>query len=163
MNRKLRLTKSAYQIKEEQINFLLEDVTRNLEEYKKAIEIRDKQLADTKKILKNAKTSYHSMVKENKQLKEYIVNIKQIFCHYQQRLEEQNFLREKYFQRPQKKYKKVVYQEETDSEPEAEESQYVPENEPFEQEKEKEQKQLPPKRKTKIFEYLNKDAKKHKR
>ena len=106
MNRKLRLTKSAYQIKEEQINFLLEDVKRNLEEYKKAIEIRDKQLADTKKILKNAKTSYHSMVKENKQLKEYIVNIKQIFYHYQQRLEEQNFLREKYFQRPQKKYKK---------------------------------------------------------
>ena len=103
MNRKLRLTKSAYQIKEEQINFLLEDVTRNLEEYKKAIEIRDKQLADTKKILKNAKTSYHSMVKENKQLKEYIVNIKQIFYHYQQRLEEQNVLREKYFGRPQKK------------------------------------------------------------
>ena len=92
MNRKLRLTKSAYQIKEEQINFLLEDVKRNLEEYKKAIEIRDKQLADTKKILKNAKTSYHSMVKENKQLKEYIVNIKQIFYHYQQRLEEQSFL-----------------------------------------------------------------------
>ena len=163
MNRKLRLTKSAYQIKEEQINFLLEDVKRNLEEYKKAIEIRDKQLADTKKILKNAKTSYHSMVKENKQLKEYIVNIKQIFYHYQQRLEEQNFLREKYFQRPQKKYKKVVYEEETDSEPEAEESQYVPEDEPFEQEKEKEQKQLPPKRKTKIFEYSKKDAKKHKR
>ena len=163
MNRKkLRLTKSAYQIKEEQINFLLEDVTRNLE-YKKAIEIRDKQLADTKKILKNAKTSYHSMVKENKQLKEYIVNIKQILYHYQQRLEEQNLLREKYFQRPQKKYEKVVYQEETDSEPEAQESQYVPEDEPFEQEKEKEQKQLPPKRKTKIFEYLNKDAKKHKR
>ena len=151
MNRKLRLTKSAYQIKEEQINFLLEDVKRNLEEYKKAIEIRDKQLADTKKILKNAKTSYHSMVKENKQLKEYIVNIKQILYHYQQRLEEQNLLREKYFQRPQKKYKKVVYQEETESEPEAEESQYVPEDEPFEQEKEKEQKQLPPKRKTKFL------------
>ena len=73
------------------------------------------------------------------------------------------FLPEKDFQRPQKKYKKVVYEEETDSEPEAEESQYVPEDEPFEQEKEKEQKQLPPKRKTKIFEYLNKDAKKHKR
>ena len=64
MNRKLRPTKSAYQIKEEQIKFLLEDVERNLE--KKAIEIRDRQLANTKKILKNAKISYNSFVKENK-------------------------------------------------------------------------------------------------
>ena len=64
MNRKLRPTKSAYQIKEEQIKFLLEDVERNLE--KKAIEIRDRQLANAKKILKNAKISYTSFVKENK-------------------------------------------------------------------------------------------------
>ena len=64
MNRKLRSTKSAYQIKEEQIKFLLEDVERNLE--KKAIEIRDRQLANAKKILKNAKISYNSFVKENK-------------------------------------------------------------------------------------------------
>ena len=64
MNRKLRPTKSAYQIKEEQIKFLLEDVERNLE--KKAIEIRDRQLANAKKILKNAKISYNSFVKENK-------------------------------------------------------------------------------------------------
>ena len=64
MNRKLRPTKSAYQIKEEQIKFLLDDVERNLE--KKAIEIRDRQLANAKKILKNAKISYNSFVKENK-------------------------------------------------------------------------------------------------
>ena len=76
MIRKLRPTKSAYQIKEEQINFLLEDVERNLEEYKKAIKRRDRQLADAKKILKNAKISYDSIIKENKQLKEYIANIK---------------------------------------------------------------------------------------
>ena len=54
MNRKLRPTKSAYQIEEEQINVLLEDVERNLE-YKKAIEIRDRKLADAKKILENHK------------------------------------------------------------------------------------------------------------
>ena len=54
MNRKLRPTKSAYQIEEEQINVLLEDVERNLE-YQKAIEIRDRQLADAKKILENHK------------------------------------------------------------------------------------------------------------
>ena len=44
MNRKLRPTRSTQQIKEEQINFLLEDVEQNLEENKKAIKIKDKQL-----------------------------------------------------------------------------------------------------------------------
>ena len=42
MNRKLRPTRSTWQIKEEQINFLLEDVEKMLEEYKKAIELKDK-------------------------------------------------------------------------------------------------------------------------
>ena len=55
---------------------------RNLEEYKKAIETRDKQLADANKILRNAKTSYDSIVRENKQLKEYIANIKQRLNQY---------------------------------------------------------------------------------
>ena len=55
MNRKLRLTKSTQQIKEEQINFLLEDVEKNLEEYKQAIELKDKQLSDINKILQGAK------------------------------------------------------------------------------------------------------------
>ena len=35
MNRKLMPTKSTYQFKEEQVNFLLEDIEKNLEEYKK--------------------------------------------------------------------------------------------------------------------------------
>ena len=48
MNRKLRPTRSTQQIKKEQINFLLEDVEKNLEEYKKAIELKDKQLSDVK-------------------------------------------------------------------------------------------------------------------
>ena len=69
MNKRPRPLKSSYQIKEEQVNFLHEDIERNLEENKKAIEIRDKQLADAKKILKNAKTSCNSLVRENKQLK----------------------------------------------------------------------------------------------
>ena len=55
MNRKLRPTKSTQQIKEEQINFLLEGIDKNLEEYKKAIEIKDKQFSDVKKILQGAK------------------------------------------------------------------------------------------------------------
>ena len=49
MNRKLRPTRSTQQSKEEQINFLLEDVEKSLEEYKKAIELKDKQLFDIKK------------------------------------------------------------------------------------------------------------------
>ena len=55
MNRKLRPTKSSYQIKEEQINFLLEDVEKSSEEYKKAIESKDKQLAEAKKVLQGAR------------------------------------------------------------------------------------------------------------
>ena len=61
-----------------------------------------------------------------------------------------------------KKDKKVVCKEEIDHEPEIEESQHIPEDEPIEQEREKEQKQFPSKRKNKIFEYLNKDTKEHK-
>ena len=52
MNRKLRPTKSTQQIKEEQTNFLLEEVEKNLEEYKKGIELKDKQLSDLKKYCK---------------------------------------------------------------------------------------------------------------
>ena len=35
MSRRIRQNKTTQQIKEEQINFLLEDVQKNLEEYKK--------------------------------------------------------------------------------------------------------------------------------
>ena len=52
MNRKLRPTRSTQQIKEEQINFLLKGIEKNLEEYKKAIELKDKQLSDIKKNFK---------------------------------------------------------------------------------------------------------------
>ena len=69
MNRKLKSRKSQYEIKEEQINFLLEDIEKNLEGHKAAIELRDKQLADVKRILKSAKIRYDNLLKENKQLK----------------------------------------------------------------------------------------------
>ena len=49
MNRKLRPTKSLYQLKDEQVNFLLEDLKKKLEEYKKIVEKKDKQLAEAKK------------------------------------------------------------------------------------------------------------------
>ena len=43
MNRKLRPTKSLYQLKDEQVNFLLEDMEKNSEEYKKIVETKDQQ------------------------------------------------------------------------------------------------------------------------
>ena len=58
MNRKLRPTRSTQQIKEEQINFLLEDVEKNLEEHKKAIEMKDQQWSDIKKVLQDAKLRF---------------------------------------------------------------------------------------------------------
>ena len=54
MNRRLRPTKSTQQIKEEEINFLLEDLKKKIEEYKKATELKDKQLSEIKKILQGA-------------------------------------------------------------------------------------------------------------
>ena len=53
------------------MNFLLEGIEKNLEEYKKIVEIKDKQLAESKKILRGAKYSYETLTKE------YIVKIKQ--------------------------------------------------------------------------------------
>ena len=55
MNRKLRPKRSTQQSKEKQINFLLEDVEKSLEEYKRAIVLKGKQLFDIKKILQGAK------------------------------------------------------------------------------------------------------------
>ena len=54
MNRKLRLTRST-----QRINFLLENLEKRLEEYKKAIELKDKQLSEIKffcRVLKEATT-----------------------------------------------------------------------------------------------------------
>ena len=54
MNRKLRPTRYTQKIKEEQINFLLEGIEKNVEKHKKAIELKDKQLSDIK-VLQRAK------------------------------------------------------------------------------------------------------------
>ena len=64
-----------------------------------------------------------------------MLGIKQRLQNYQKQQEEQENLQDmQYFRTTQKKYKKVVYEEESDSEPEAKESQYIPEEEPTEQE-----------------------------
>ena len=100
MNRKLRPARSPYQLKDEQMNFLLEDIEKNLEEYKKIVETKNKQLAEVKRILQGAKNSYKDLTKENKQLKECIVKIKQQFKQQQQQQQPQYFQqKQEYFKR----------------------------------------------------------------
>ena len=84
MSRRIRSNKTSQQIKEEQINFLLEDIEKNLDEYKRALEIKDKQLSDVKRILQNARISYNKVVRENQKLKKYIENIKVRYHQYKQ-------------------------------------------------------------------------------
>lgn len=49
MTRRIRQNKTSQQIKEEEINFLLEDIEKNIDEYKTTLELKDKQLSDIKK------------------------------------------------------------------------------------------------------------------
>ena len=49
MKRKLRPTKSLYKLENEQVSFLLEEIDKNLKEYKKNSRNKDKQLAEVKK------------------------------------------------------------------------------------------------------------------
>ena len=51
MSRRTKQNETSQQIKEEQINFLLEDVEKSLDEYKKALKTKNKQFSDIKKIL----------------------------------------------------------------------------------------------------------------
>ena len=54
-SRRIRQDKTTQQFQKEQINFLLEDIEKNLEEYKKALELKDKQKSDIKELLQYAK------------------------------------------------------------------------------------------------------------
>ena len=73
--------RNQQKIKDEQINYLLRDLVKNLEDYREAIEIKEKQLAEAKRILAAAKQSFDKVSKENRDLKAYIENLKQ---HFQQ-------------------------------------------------------------------------------
>ena len=112
------IRKSRQQVKDEKINYLLADIDKNLEEYKIALETKERQLPDAKKILLSAKQSYNKTVAENIDLKSYIDNLKQ----YIQQQQVQFLEKQKNYYQP-KKYKKVLYQEETESEPEFEEEE----------------------------------------
>ena len=78
MSRKsIKEFRSRQQIKDKQINYLLGDVEKNIEENKNALELKEKQLLDAKKIVLSAKESYHKTVAENRGLKAYIEHLKQ--------------------------------------------------------------------------------------
>ena len=110
MNRKLRPTKFAQQIKDEQISLMLDEIENDIEKFKVALNEKDKQLVDLGKLLKAAKNEYQKVVKENKQLREYIITNRKKEEYRQQKAVIKK-------QKPQK-YKKVVYKLESDSETE---------------------------------------------
>ena len=49
MSTRVKQNKTSQLIKEEQINFSLEEVEKKLDKYKKALQIKNKQLSDIKK------------------------------------------------------------------------------------------------------------------
>ena len=112
--------RNQQKIKDEQINYLLGDIEKNLEDYKDAIEIKEKQLAEARRILVAAKQSFDKVSQENRDLKAYIENLKQRFQQQQANfLNQQKAFYSKQNKTP-KKYKKVVFEEENESENEPE-------------------------------------------
>ena len=156
--------RSRQQVKDEQINQLLADVGKSLEEYKLALESKEKQLSDAKKILLSAKQSYDKTVAENRELKAYIENLKQHMQKQQVQFLEKQKNYNQYKKPTPKKYKKVVYQEESEREPEFEEEEQV-ESESEQIEKEPEIKKAPVKKRpanSNIYDYINRNAKRNK-
>ena len=67
--------RNTQQIKDKQINSLLPDVEKNLEQYRIALEEKEKQLLKAKKIIISAKKSYDKTIAENKNFKAYIISL----------------------------------------------------------------------------------------
>ena len=91
---------------------MLEEIEQDIEQFKKMIDSKNKQMVDLKNILKSGKKSYQEVTKENKELKQYLTNIKQ--QQYQQQ-QQQIYQQHKIYSRL-KKYQKVAYEEPSDSE-----------------------------------------------
>ena len=101
--------RSQQKLKDQQINYLLSDLEKSLEQYREAVELRDKQIADAKKNLLSAKQSYDKLSQENIILKEYVVKAQQ-----------ENQLRQQQFLARNKTYKKIVLEEESKKESDTE-------------------------------------------
>ena len=91
---------------------MLEEIEQDIEQFKKMIDSKNKQMVDLKNILKSGKKSYQEVTKENKELKPHKTNIKQ--QQYQQQ-QQQIYQQHKIYSRL-KKYQKVAYEEPSDSE-----------------------------------------------
>ena len=143
-------------IKDDQINFLLADLDKNLEEYKETVKIKEKLLAEEKRILVAAKQSFDKLAKENRELKAYIENLKQ---HFQKQQIEFLNQQQAFFSKNKapKKYKKVVFEEENESENEFEEEGESENEEIIEETQIKKAK-----KNNNIFEYISKNAKRNK-
>ena len=111
--------RNQQKIKDEQINFLLGDLEKNLEDYKAAIEIKEKKLDEAKRIVAAAKQSFDKVAQENRDLKAYIENLKQ---HFQK--QQTDFLNQQraFYSKKNtpKKYKRIAFEEENESENEPE-------------------------------------------
>ena len=108
---------------------MTKDVEQNLEEYKKAIELKEKQLSNINFFLQGAKKSYDAVKSENTELKNRL-KILNRDTNSNRNNNNQNILTGKentLGKNKQKEIKTVVYGEESDSEPEEEESEYIPE------------------------------------
>ena len=143
---KIKDFKNRQQGKNKQINYLIADVEKNLEEYKNALEIKEKQSSEAKKILISAKQSHDKTVAENRDLKAYIENLKQHIQKQQVQFLEKQKNYQNYKKTTPKKYKKVVYEKESESEPEFEQEQ-IEESESEEIEKPRETKKASAKKK----------------
>ena len=163
----LKEFRNKQQIKDDQINYLLADVEKNLEEYRNSLEQKERQLFEARKILISAKQIYNNTVAENKDLKAYIVSLKEHIEKQQvQFIEKQKQNNYKYKKPIPKKYKKVIFHEESESEPELEQEEQE-ESESEETETSKEIKKASSKKRgvnrNNIFDYINqKDAKRYK-
>ena len=89
MNRKIKPTKRHYQLKDEQVNLLLEDIEKNFRGIQTNSRNKGQTASSSKKILQGAKSSHKALRKKNKQSKEYIVKIKQQYKQQQQQQQEQ--------------------------------------------------------------------------
>ena len=122
----LREIRNKQQIKDDQINYLLTltDVEKNLEKYKNALEQKERQLSEAKKILISAKQCYDNTVAENKNLKACITTLKEHIEKQQvQFIEKQKQNSYRYRKPIPKKYKKVIFEEESESESELEQEE----------------------------------------
>ena len=156
--------RNQQKIKDEQINFLLGNLEKNLEQYRESLENREKQLAEAKRISIAAKKSFDKINQENSDLKAYIAQIKNQF-QQENKKQQQEFLKQQqsfYENIKPKKYKKVILEEESENESEPE----FEEETNFETEETEETPQVKkPRKKIKssnVFEYINQNVKRHK-